>query len=130
MVTFDDRDVRGITGVIVHINRFIAHTKASTGPRFIKDGFDALLECGILAHAYLRLRCGECDHDKLLLHLHAPRFAARGAALGACPRRLRTWSITPWHCHQGVRQSPTVPRTVCVRAHFRLKFPPGVVTAP
>jgi hypothetical protein len=23
-------------------------------------------ECGILAHGFLRLRCGECDHDKLL----------------------------------------------------------------
>jgi len=32
---------------------FIAHTEASTGaelPRFIKDEFDARLECGILAH--------------------------------------------------------------------------------
>jgi hypothetical protein len=25
-----------------------------------------LLECGILAHGFLRLRCGECGHDKLL----------------------------------------------------------------
>jgi hypothetical protein len=32
---------------------FIAHTEASTGaalPRFVKVGFDAFLECGILAH--------------------------------------------------------------------------------
>ncbi|MCL4696393.1 MAG: transposase, partial [Burkholderiaceae bacterium] len=28
--------------------------------------FDAFLECGILAHGFLRLRCGECGHDKLL----------------------------------------------------------------
>ena len=27
---------------------------------------DAFLECGILAHGFLRLRCGECGHDKLL----------------------------------------------------------------
>ena len=32
----------------------------------IKDEFDAFLECGILAHGFLRLRCGECGHDKLL----------------------------------------------------------------
>jgi uncharacterized protein (DUF983 family) len=47
----------------------IAHTEASTGaelPRFIKDEFDTFLECGILAHGFLRLRCGECGHDKLL----------------------------------------------------------------
>jgi len=28
---------------------------------------DAFLECGILAHGFLRLRCGECGHDKLLV---------------------------------------------------------------
>jgi hypothetical protein len=52
-----------------HAASFIAHTEASTGaelPRFIKDEFDAFLECGILAHGLLRLRCGECGHDKLL----------------------------------------------------------------
>ena len=48
---------------------FIAHTEASTGselPRFIKEEFDAFLECGILAHGFLRLRCGQCGHDRLL----------------------------------------------------------------
>lgn len=35
-------------------------------PRFIKDEFDAFLECRILAHGFLRLRCSECGHDKLL----------------------------------------------------------------
>ena len=28
--------------------------------------FDAFLECGILAHGFLRLRCGECGHEKLV----------------------------------------------------------------
>ncbi|MBK6862435.1 MAG: transposase [Ideonella sp.] len=52
-----------------HAASFIARTEASTGtelPRFIKDEFDAFLECGILAHGFLRLRCGKCGHDKLL----------------------------------------------------------------
>jgi len=52
-----------------HAASFIAHTEASTGaelPRFIKDEFDAFLECGILAHGFLRLRCGDCGHDKLV----------------------------------------------------------------
>ena len=35
-------------------------------PEFIKDEFDAFLECGILAHGFLRLRCGECGHEKLV----------------------------------------------------------------
>ena len=52
-----------------HAASFVAHTETSTGaelPRFIRDEFDAFLECGILAHGFLRLRCGECGHDKLL----------------------------------------------------------------
>ena len=52
-----------------HAASFIAHTEASTGaelPRFIKDEFDAFLDCGIPARGFLRLRCGECGHDKLL----------------------------------------------------------------
>ena len=51
-----------------HAASFIAHTEASTGselPRFIKDEFDAFLECGILAHGFLRLRCGECATTSL-----------------------------------------------------------------
>lgn len=46
-----------------HAARFIAHTEAITGaelPRFTKDEFDAFLECGILAHGFLRLRCDWC----------------------------------------------------------------------
>ncbi|MBE0549440.1 MAG: transposase zinc-binding domain-containing protein, partial [Rubrivivax sp.] len=31
-----------------------------------KDEFVAFLECGILAHGFLRLRCGDCGHDKLV----------------------------------------------------------------
>jgi hypothetical protein len=52
-----------------HTAEFIAHTEAATGsqrPRFVKDESDAFLECGILAHGFLRLRCGECGHDRLL----------------------------------------------------------------
>ena len=35
-------------------------------PQFVKDEFDAFLKCGILAHGFLRLRCGDCGHDKLV----------------------------------------------------------------
>jgi Putative transposase len=51
-----------------HAASFIAHTEASTGaelPRFIKDEFDAFLECGILAHGFLRLRWGEHQRQEL-----------------------------------------------------------------
>ena len=39
-----------------HAASFIAHTEASTGselPRFIKDEFEAFLQCGILAHGFI-----------------------------------------------------------------------------
>jgi hypothetical protein len=32
----------------------------------VKDEFDAFVECGILAHGFLRLRCGDCGQDKLV----------------------------------------------------------------
>lgn len=46
-------------------------------PRFIKNEFRTCLECGILAHGILRLRCGECGLDKLL--------AFRSKRCGLCP---------------------------------------------
>jgi hypothetical protein len=48
---------------------FLAQVEAGTGaslPEFIKEEFDAFLECGILAHGFLRLRCAECAHEKLV----------------------------------------------------------------
>ncbi|MDP2242269.1 MAG: transposase zinc-binding domain-containing protein [Burkholderiales bacterium] len=35
-------------------------------PQFVKDEFDAFLECGILAHGFLRLRCTKYGHEKLV----------------------------------------------------------------
>ena len=52
-----------------HAATFFAETEAAAGaglPQFVKDEFDAFLECGILAHGFLRLRCGDCRHDKLV----------------------------------------------------------------
>ena len=52
-----------------HAASFITRTEASTGselPQFIKDEFDAFLKCGILAHGFLRLRCGDSGHNRLV----------------------------------------------------------------
>ena len=52
-----------------HAATFIAQAKDATGadlPQFVKEEFNAFLECGILAHGFLRLRCGDCGHDKLV----------------------------------------------------------------
>jgi Transposase zinc-binding domain len=51
------------------LETFLAQVEAETGaslPEFIKDEFDAFLECGFLAHGFLRLRCAACAHEKLV----------------------------------------------------------------
>ena len=76
-----------------HAASFIAHTEDSTGselPGFIKDEFDGFLECGILAHGFLRLRCGDCGHNKLLAFSckrrgFCPSCGARGVAAAGGP---------------------------------------------
>ena len=53
-----------------HAATFIAQAEAVAGadrPQFVKDEFDAFLACGILAHGFLMLRCGDCGHDKLVV---------------------------------------------------------------
>ena len=52
-----------------HAASFFAQVEQATGvglPKFVKEEFGAFLECGILAHGFLRLRCADCTHDKLV----------------------------------------------------------------
>ena len=52
-----------------HAATFFEQAETAAGadlPQFVKDEFDAFLECGILAHGFLRLRCDDCGHDKLV----------------------------------------------------------------
>ncbi|MCE2990947.1 MAG: transposase zinc-binding domain-containing protein, partial [Nitrosomonadaceae bacterium] len=51
------------------LETLLAQVEAQTGsglPQFIQDEFDAYLQCGILAHGFLRVRCAECAHEKLV----------------------------------------------------------------
>ena len=48
-----------------NVETFLAQVETETGsglPDFVKDKFDTFLECGILAHGFLRLRCANCAH--------------------------------------------------------------------
>ena len=52
-----------------HVETFFAQVERETGaglPRFVKDEFEAFLECRMLAHGFLRLRCAECTQDTLM----------------------------------------------------------------
>ena len=45
-----------------HAATFFEQAEAAAGAdlaQFVKDEFDAFLECGILAHGFVRLRCGD-----------------------------------------------------------------------
>ena len=52
-----------------HAATFFAQAENAVGadlPQFVKNEFDAFLDCGILAHGFLRLRCGDYGRDKLV----------------------------------------------------------------
>jgi hypothetical protein len=67
-----------------HLETFLAQVELETGSglsEFVQEEFDAFpslgaysdtslylanLECGILAHGFLRLRCADCAHEKLV----------------------------------------------------------------
>jgi ribosomal protein S27E len=52
-----------------HLESFLAHVEGETGaslPAFVKEEFDVFLKCGTLAHGFLRVRCAECAHEKLV----------------------------------------------------------------
>jgi hypothetical protein len=43
-----------------------ATARGQAPPRFIEQELRAYLRCGILAHGFLRLRCDDCGHDRLV----------------------------------------------------------------
>ena len=52
-----------------HLETFLTQVELETGsglPDFINEEFNAFLDCGILAHGFLRLRCADCAHERLV----------------------------------------------------------------
>lgn len=52
-----------------NLETFLAQVEAggaSSWPQFVKDEFEAFLECGILSYGFLRVRCAACGHEKLV----------------------------------------------------------------
>ena len=82
-----------------HAATFIGHSEDAAGadlPQFSKDEFDAVLECGILAHGFLRPRCGAGDRQALeqpCRYITRPALAyerVQTNAAGLVVRKLRT----------------------------------------
>jgi Transposase zinc-binding domain len=92
------------------LDLFICTTETESGsalPEFVKAEFEAFLACGILAHGFLRLRCSECGHEKLVAFsckrrgfcpsCGARRMAETAAHLGDCvipPVPVRQWVLS------------------------------------
>jgi len=69
------------------LETFLVQVETHTGssvPAFVKDEREAFLECGILAHGFLRPRCSECAHERLVAFSCKGRVLplVRGAAHG------------------------------------------------
>ncbi len=97
----------------------------------MKDEFDVFLERGILAHGFLRLRCGDCGHDKLVAFSckrqgFCPSCGARRMAQTAAhlvdhviPHvPVRQWvlslPIPPRLLQAALRQCGVAPQGVCI----------------
>ena len=80
-----------------HVETFFAQVETETGsglPVFVRDKFDAFLECGILAHGFLRLRCADCAQKSWLPFPVSGGDSVLRAVVGEWRRQLLTWSIT------------------------------------
>jgi len=89
--------------VAEELETFLAQVEAHTGssvPEFVKDEFEAYLQCGILAHGFVRLRCYECSHEKLVAFSRkrcgfCPKCSARRMANTALHQVLASDSSWP-----------------------------------
>ena len=56
-------------------------SQGKTLPTHIKKEFDAYLKCGRLEHGFIRVRCEECHHERLV----AFSCKKRGLLRASCP---------------------------------------------
>ena len=50
-----------------HLETFLARAEDRGGvPRFVEREMRRFLECGIAAHSFVRVHCGDCGHDRLV----------------------------------------------------------------
>jgi hypothetical protein len=89
-------------------------------PDFVKEEFDAFLQCGILAHGFLRLRCADCAHA-----------SKKGSSLAIthtkgcdCPRHdryaLNFQALSTMSPHEATRGRPSIWMTKTGNSSLRL----------
>ena len=81
-----------------HYETFASEIERAAGgaglPQFVKDEFDAYLDCGILACGFLRLTCEGCARDTRVAFSCKRRGIAPPAAQEEWPRPQPIWWIT------------------------------------
>ena len=65
------------TTLAAHLETFLAQREDRPLPRFVTRELRAFMECGILAHGFLRVRCPACREERLV------PFSCKGR--GFCP---------------------------------------------
>jgi hypothetical protein len=70
--------------ILKHMNTFFSQMEVSGRwlPSHVEEEFRAFLDCGILAKGFLRLKCSDCNHTKLVAFSCKKR--------GLCPELWRT----------------------------------------
>jgi hypothetical protein len=94
-------------------------------PAFVKDELDAYFRCGILAHGFLRVRCKDCGHSRVV----AWSCKRRGFCPSCAGRRM---ADTAAFCVDHL--FPKVPirqyvLTVPVHFRFRMAYSPALTSA-
>jgi hypothetical protein len=106
---------------------FLAEIEAEGGelPAFVRDEIEAYFRCGILAHGFVRVRCKDCGHNRVVA------FACKRR--GFCPSCLgRRMADTAVFCVDHI--SPRVPvrqlvLTVPLRLRFQMAYSPQLAGA-
>ena len=69
-----------------HLETFLERTRSSDRqlPAHVEKELRAYLECGILAHGFLRVRCEDCAHERVVAFSCQRRSFCPGRAAAAC----------------------------------------------
>mgnify|MGYP001767302558 CR=1 FL=1 len=113
--------------VQTHWRQFLADVEAEGGelPAFVRDEFEAYLRCGILSHGFLRVRCKDCGHSRVV------GFSCKRR--GFCPSCMgRRMADTAAFCVENL--FPRVPvrqfvLSVPMWLRFRMAYSPPLTSA-
>jgi hypothetical protein len=102
-----------------------AETDGSGVPGFVVNEFRKFLRCGVLAHGFARVRCGDCAFERLVrfsLRGCVPRIA-HGLTSLSILRGFRRYRIQPLQPDRGGGRSHYIPGDLSRAAPHRLSGP-------